>query len=97
MCSTCDTVAHMDYLSLPLPAEIDGEPDQVVELSGQGLAQLAAAAAAYVAQDYVQRRAAGLLDYPTLADWEDSPEGQAAIEVKNRATALVQSVRRLLH
>lgn len=77
------------------PALIEGEPHEVAELVGRDLAALAVGVSAHVSAAFVQQRAAGLSEHQTLESWETSREGEAAIEVKRRAAALVVAIRRL--
>ena len=84
----------MDYY-LQLPSEIEGEPEQVVEQIERDLSHAAAVLGHYVADAFVQLRAAGLSTHETIEDWEGSAEGERAVEVRMRTTALLAAIRRL--
>lgn len=85
----------MIFLHLPEPAEIDGEPEHVVEVVKAGLGETAATMGDFTAAAFVQLRAAGVADFDSVEEWEDSAAGLAAADVKRHAIAFVAAVRRL--
>lgn len=90
----------MIFLYLPEPAEIDGESEHVEQVVLQGLHETAGTMGDYVAAAFVQLRAADLGRIPgefpeDVQEWEDSPRGEAIIDVRRRAAAFVAAVRRL--
>lgn len=85
----------MDYYPLQLPSQIDGEPDQVVAQIEQDLHAAGAILGRYVAEAFVQLRAAGIGAHESVEDWEASPEGERATELRMRTTALLAAIRRL--
>lgn len=84
----------MDFIVIQPPGQHEGEPHQVAELVNQDLARLGQAVGEHVAAAYVQHRAAGI-GKGSVEEWEETPHGEAAAEVRMRAVALIQSIRRL--
>lgn len=84
----------MDYYVLQTPSQIDGEPHEVADHIEQDLRAMGAILGRYVAEAFVQLRAAGLDSFDSVEEWEASPEGERATELRMRATALVATIRR---
>lgn len=78
------------------PSEIEGEPRDVVAQIQSDLVGLGSMLGPYIADVYTQLRAAGLDEHGSVAAWEDSPEGEAAGELRQRATNLIVSLRRVV-
>jgi len=77
------------------PAEIEGEPEDVRELSIQQLGEAAGQFAQLTLLTIVQLRAASLDRYPTVEAWAASDEGQAAIALSRQVSPIVEGVNRL--
>jgi hypothetical protein len=77
------------------PAEIEGEPEDVRELSLQQLGEAAGQFAQLTLLTIVQLRAASLERYPSVEAWATSPEGVAAIALSRQVSTIVEGVKRL--
>jgi hypothetical protein len=77
------------------PGDIEGEPEQVRELSLQQIAEAAAQFGTLTEQTITQLGAAGLDRHETLAAWLLSPEGKYASELSTRIADILEITRRL--
>lgn len=74
------------------PSEIEGEPDEVVELSKRQLAELAEVVGDTTLETFKQLRAAGVGDQ-TLEAWRASPAGRKAEDLAWAAKVFVEAAR----
>lgn len=82
-------------LAWTAPGEIDGEPAEVADLVIQQLSSFAVATARLAAQSYVQLRAAGLENFDSVEEWENSPAGELAAKIQRHALGFCSSIRDL--
>lgn len=84
-----------NHLAWTPPSEIDGEPTEVAELVTQQLVDLATVVAVEAAEAYIQLRAEGLEHVETLEEWEASPAGTGAEQVRASGVRFASSIRDL--
>lgn len=77
------------------PADIDGEPGVVRELSVQQLADAVAQVSELSVQTIAQVRAAGLERYDSERDWLASDEGAACRSLVDAIDGIITAVKRL--
>jgi hypothetical protein len=77
------------------PAEIEGEPADVRELSLRQLGEAAGQFAQLTLLTIVQLRAASLERYPSVEAWAASDEGKTAIALSRQVSTIVEGVKRL--
>ena len=82
------------HLTWTRPSEIEGEPDEVVELSVGQLLKVAEVVGEVTAGTFIQLRAAGVGDQ-SLEEWSASPEGRKAEDLVWAAKVFVEASKAL--
>lgn len=77
------------------PREIEGEPNEVVELSLQQLSELAATVGTVTLETYVQVRAAGVTEL-SLDEWLATPQGKQCEDLAWAAKVFVEASKALI-
>lgn len=85
------------HFSYTVPSEIEGEPDEVVDLAKQQLRALAAVVAELSTDSFVQLRAAGIDpdDEDAVAIWLATEDGLRARELIWSAQHFVEAAKQL--
>jgi hypothetical protein len=85
------------YFTYTIPSDIEGEPDEVVEIAKQQIIRVAAAVAELTTDTFVQLRSAGM--DPEVEDavkaWLDTEDGRKASELVWAAQVFASAAKAL--